>query len=233
MDTMAHTLLCVSDLHFRRPFFQWLAAQAGKFDSIVIAGDMLDMHPNAATGLQRQAKWVLDWIAAFPRGRTRLFCVSGNHDFWPGDTSPAEARWLQRARRLGVHVDRDVVHYGGFTYACKPWAGPVHLPATAGPVVLISHGPPEHVAVASEQGHGVGDFETRLIAESLPMGSLVVSGHAHQPDNFFDRVGVGGAACFSPGCDLVASVPRHIVIDAGPRRARHFVRNQLVAAVSY
>ena len=226
-------ILSVADLHYRKRQYAWLAAQAGKFDVICIAGDLLDMHTSAATGLRQQAAWVLDWIAAFPTDRTRLFVVSGNHDWWPGHGPIAEGRWRQRARRPGVYVDGDVVRHGGLTFACKPWNGPLALPVRAGPVVLVAHAPPEDAVVGSENGRGVGDFETRQLAASLPSpaGSLVLSGHAHHPDAFLGHV--GRVACLNSGCTLTAPVPRHFVIDAGARWAWLFAGSALEAAFHY
>lgn len=233
---MKNLILAVSDLHFRKPFYMWLADQAriGKYGAVVIAGDLLDMLPTASTGLQRQAAWVLDWIAAFPTDRTRLYVVTGNHDCEVGTGTLADGNWLQRARRPGVHVDNDVVRHRGLTFACKAWNGPLDLNNTVGPVVLVAHAPPEGTLVASEQGWEAGDFEVRQIAESLPCpaDSIILSGHAHQPDAHVDYVG-RGVACFNSGCNLSAPVPRHFLIDTGARWAWLFDGGSLVSALHY
>jgi|ERR1035437_248029 Icc-related predicted phosphoesterase len=232
---MKNVLLSVADLHFKKPHYAWLAAQAqtGKYDAIVIAGDFLDMFCGAATDLPRQAAWVLDWLAKFPTDRAPLFCVTGNHDEDADDGSMADGIWLQRARRPGVHVDGDVTRHRGLTFACKPWSGPLELSSVAGPVVLVAHGPPEQTFVSSNKGSDIGDFEVRQIAESLPSpaDSIVLSGHAHHPDAFMDHV--GKVACFNVGCELSIPVPRHLVLDTATRKARIFAGSKLEKAIRY
>lgn len=232
---MKNLILSVADLHFKKSHYRWLADQArtGKYAGVVIAGDLLDACTHAGPGLPQQAAWVLRWLAEFPADRTPLFCVSGNHDEDESDGSLAEGIWLQRARRPGVHVDHDVVRHGGFTFACKPWSSPLDLSSAAGPVVLIAHGPPEGTSVGTENGWDVGDFEVRQIAASLPApsDSMVLSGHAHQPDAFLDYV--GQVACFNIGCDGRLPVPRHLVIETATRQAQVFAGSTLEAAVRY
>jgi hypothetical protein len=66
-------ILLLADLHFREPWFRWLAAQ--KADLSVIAGDLLDGF--RAGGLLPQMGWVSGWCARFPG---YLAVSSGNHD---------------------------------------------------------------------------------------------------------------------------------------------------------
>ena len=232
---MRNIILSVADLHFKQPHYAWLAAQArtGKYDAIVVAGDLLNTFAGVGTGLPQQAAWVLDWLEKFPADRTPLFCVTGNHDEDDSDPSLAEGLWLQRARRPGVHVDGDVVRHRGLTFACKPWGGPLELSSLAGPVVLVAHGPPEGTSVGTENGWDVGDFEVREMAESLPSPatSLVLSGHAHRPDAVLDYV--GQVACFNGGCELSLPVPRHLVLDTAARKARVFAGSKPEVVMSY
>ncbi len=207
-------ILSLGDLHFRPHFFDFVAAQAGRYDAICLAGDFLDMHPLAKLDVTQQADRVLDWFQGLRTERTRFFAVTGNHDWWPGDDPGAEGRWLQRARRTGIAVDGDVTAFGGWRFVCWPWSGAVEAVGSL-PTVLVAHAPPERTAVAQRKGwDGGGDYAVRLAAENLPQG-IVLSGHVHRPDHYLDYVRI--TPCFNAGCDLTAPIPLHLVIDTEER----------------
>ncbi len=226
-------LITFGDLHFRRTFFEFVARVVAedRFDAVCLAGDFLDAHPNAAVALPRQVEWVVDWFEKLHvGGRTRVFAVSGNHDWCP-DKPNDEAGWLQRARRPGIAIDGDVVAVAGFNVVCRPWVGEIEPPP--GPTVLLAHAPPEGADVANRRGWDAGgDYSTRLVAESLQgTGGIVLSGHVHEPDEWIAYV--GDVACFNPGCDLMARVPRHVVIDTVARRAEFVTAEGVVGPVAF
>ncbi len=66
-------ILLLADLHFREPWYHWLAAQ--RADLSVIAGDLLDGF--RAGGLLPQMLGLSSWSARFPGN---LALSSGNHD---------------------------------------------------------------------------------------------------------------------------------------------------------
>ena len=70
-------ILITADLHYREHWFRWLSAQAGDFDLICMAGDLLDMfcgEPRIA-----QAREVSRWIRDLAK-LSRVAICSGNHD---------------------------------------------------------------------------------------------------------------------------------------------------------
>ena len=215
-------ILAVGDLHFRKPWFEWVRAQAGNFDAVCLTGDLLDMFDTDERGLRRQADWVLRWLAIFPK-TTRCFVVSGNHDVWEDDRRYHLGAWLQRARRAGISVDGDVTTVGDCTVVCWPWFGSVALPNT-GKVIVVAHAPPAGCSVATKDGSDCGDIDVRFLAEKI-QGGLILSGHVHQPKSWISRV--GHAVCLNPGCDLKAPIPHHLVIDTTRGRAelRRFGEN--------
>lgn len=53
------TILHVTDLHFYKPYYQWILEQIGSFDVLCITGDLIgEMHPSARTSKTRQINWV-------------------------------------------------------------------------------------------------------------------------------------------------------------------------------
>jgi len=67
-------ILLLADLHYRKPWFNWLATQ--KVDLVLIAGDLLDSM-TSGDSLIRQILYVRNWCAGYPGP---LVLSSGNHD---------------------------------------------------------------------------------------------------------------------------------------------------------
>ena len=213
-------LLHVSDFHFRKRWFDWTAAHANEFDLCCLSGDLLDMLADPHPSLATQIRWVSDWLSAFPG---KLCVCSGNHDYWRSDErffdKNAGSGWLLQQRRPGLLADGDAEVVGGHLFACKPWIGPVKLPA-GHPVVLLAHGPPEGTVVSSDLGQESGDFETTAIVAQLAEKSIVLSGHVHNPHRW---ISAGRVTIFNPGvAGPEQEVPNHIVIDLDHREAEFF-----------
>jgi len=232
-------ILHVTDFHFRKKWFEWLALRAADYDAVCFSGDMLDMFcgparaitsskpssltrliaPNPQVSLHQQARWVREWIGNCPG---RLFFCTGNHCVFQAaegvtDTD-SDGGWLLKARREGrVFVDGDESELDGFQFVCVPWA---RKPMANGskPAVVICHAPPERTAVSSDLGHESGDFEVTEAAALLPAGSLILSGHIHSPKHWYARI--ASTWCLNPGVDFDAAVPNHIELNLGARTAR-------------
>lgn len=210
-------LLHVADLHFRKPWFKWLAAQAAQFDAVCFSGDLLDVFPNASTGLREQSKWIRAWLGDFPG---RMYVCSGNHDWWPAQEhvtdNDTQGGWLKKAAGPNVRVDGTSEIFQEYRFVCCPWFG---VPEVAGPepTVVLVHAPPSGTPLSADLGREVGDPEVAEAVMKLPAGSLVLSGHIHDPKRWCHRL--GPAWCFNPGVDSHASEPNHIVIDTAAGEA--------------
>jgi predicted phosphodiesterase len=95
-------ILVASDLHYRLKQFDWLASQAGSYDAMIIAGDLLDISSSMDLGVQIVVmKKYLKKIGAV----TRLLVCSGNHD--GNEKNEADeyvAPWLQEVRAEQVRA---------------------------------------------------------------------------------------------------------------------------------
>jgi len=216
-------LLHVSDFHFRREWFNWLTKQAGDYDACCFTGDFLDILPNSVS-LKSQVKWVQSWLREFPG---KLFLCSGNHDFWdPGALEPpgtSYGRWLGAAGATRATVDRGAEDFMGMRFICSPWLGPV-ADSAVGPVVLLSHAPPDGAGVAIGPNGMFGDDEVTTAAANYAPGSLVLSGHVHRPKQWCGQI--GNTWCFNPGmAQAKVPAPNRIVIDTNLRRAERFRHN--------
>lgn len=112
-------ILVASDLHYRLKQFDWLASQAGSYDAMIIAGDLLDISSSMDLGVQIVVmKKYLKKISA----ATRLLVCSGNHD--GNEKNEADeyiAPWLQEVRAGQVHVDGDNVFFQDTLVTIFPW----------------------------------------------------------------------------------------------------------------
>jgi uncharacterized protein len=210
-------ILHVTDFHFRRPWFDWLAAQSKEFDVCCFTGDLLNMFPQERVTIRQQMQWVLAWLDAFPG---RLFVCSGNHDSWPktGNVSDGEAEgaWLKKANAAAVSVDGTNQVIENYRFICCPWRTMPDYRVSEPAVVLI-HSPPYGTPLSLDLGCEVGDADVTAAAYGLPRGSFILSGHVHDPRRWY--VQLRHTWCFNPGVDAEATVPNHVVIDTGTQRA--------------
>lgn len=217
-------ILHTSDLHFRVGWFQWLSHQATRFDACCVSGDMLDMFD--FTSLVPQVRWVRQWAKSFPG---HLYLCSGNHDWWVEDRIPdplADGRWLQSLRRPGVWVDGDANALPGYALQCQPWVG-TSVPCTQDqPIIVVAHAPPTGLPVSVNcDGDDVGDFETDVMLQVLPPGSIILSGHTHSPRQWHAKR--RGVTCFNPGF-ADEKEPNHIILDTTQKVAAYYQSGQLL-----
>jgi len=205
------TLLHCTDFHGNAAWFAWLRTVAPDFDGVVLSGDLVDEFQPPARVAAQAAK-----ATAFLRSFARpIFLVSGNHD------GLVDLAAIARDNPL-VRIDGCDEEHFGWRLVCVGWRGaPAVLSASEqdGSVLLVSHQPPDELAVSQDRRGDWGGYDVRALAATLPAGSVVLSGHIHSPRNWHARV--GPTAAFNPGMAPANSkVPRHVVLDLAKRRAR-------------
>lgn len=204
------TLLHVSDLHFRRPWFHWLRNQAPPHDGLILSGDLLDQRLPDVAG---QIQWVGDWLRASP---VPVVVSSGNHDLqWdagPGRWQPAY--WL-RALAPPVYADGTVLERSGLRLA--PIAC-TQRPRSAAADCWVVHTPPAGTATArTSVGVDRGDAAlAETVARFAP--AYVFSGHVHDPEKWHDTL--GETWIFNPGANPHGRFPNHILLDGETGEAR-------------
>ncbi len=205
------TLLHCSDFHGNKSWFSWLAEAAPNFGATVLSGDLLDEF-QPPVELAAQARRATAFLLGFSHP---IFVTSGNHD------GALDLPSIARANPF-VRVDGFDGEHLGWRLVCTGWrATPVALPPSPDnlPVIVVSHQPPDDLAVAQDRRGDWGGYDVRALAAILPAGSLVLSGHVHAPRNWHARV--GHATVVNPGvAPAAAKVPRHVVLDLQKRRAR-------------
>lgn len=210
-------LLHVSDLHFRAPWFAWVAARAQDFDAVCVAGDLLDMFATHRAGLRAQARFVIDWVRSFPG---RLSLCSGNHDWWEAaDATDTDARasWIDKLASPQVTVAGQGARCGEYFIHCQAYRAPCIWPASPTSRWILLHHLPPALAATGMGGMGGNDNGCRVLADALTTAAhppwIVLSGHLHRPKSWRGKCGPSWS--LNPTCDEGAAFPNHIVIDTG------------------
>jgi Icc-related predicted phosphoesterase len=217
-------ILYVADLHYSLRQFDWLLANAARYDVAAIGGDLLDV--GGALDPDVQIVVVEKYLRRLRR-QTRLLVVSGNHDADARNVAGEWfARWLIKARGEDLFVDGDEVSLPEATVTlCPWWDGPVsraelenllNRAATRvnGKWIWIHHAPPDHSPICWTGTRFVGDkYLVEWIQRFGP--DLVLSGHIHNapfyPDgSWIDRI--GKTWVFNPGRQI-GPQPTSIVFD--------------------
>jgi len=222
--------LLVSDLHYTLKQFDWVERVAADFDVIVIAGDHLDI--SSAVALEAQIVVILKYLQRVG-SRAKVLVSSGNHDLNARNEGGEKvARWMTRARRLGVAVDGDAIEVAGTLFTvCPWWDGPetqrlvdaqlARDAATAPRTWMwVYHAPPSDSPISWTGSRHFGDDAlVAWIARYRP--AMVFCGHIHQSPfrsggSWIDRI--GDTWVFNAGRQI-GPVPTHVIVDTDERRA--------------
>ncbi|GLH75849.1 phosphohydrolase [Bradyrhizobium sp. SSBR45G] len=195
--------LIVADLHYTLPQFDWLVAAADHFDTVVFAGDALDLA--SIVDIRAQIVVVKKYLALLA-AKTRVMICSGNHDLEERSAQGEKiAAWIGTVRELGIAADGDDLLVGDTLFSvCPWWDGPVVKAAierqldaaaarTAARRIWVHHAPPADSPVSWGGKRFFGDTELQgFIARHRP--DIVISGHVHQSPfikdgSWFDRLG--------------------------------------------
>jgi Icc-related predicted phosphoesterase len=234
--------LLVADLHYTLKQFDWVDRVATDFDVIVMAGDHLDIA--SAVALEAQIVVILKYLQRVG-SQAKVLVSSGNHDLnTRGEHGEKVARWMARARQLGVVVDGDAIDVAGTLFTvCPWWDGPTTQQAvdaqlagdaarSPGRWAWVYHAPPS-ASPTSWNGtrHYGDDALVAWIERYRP--AMVFSGHIHQSPfreggSWVDRV--GDTWVFNPGRQI-GPVPTHVIVDtdAGLASWYSLAGNQVVS----
>ncbi len=217
-------MLFVADLHYGLKQFDWLVAQAPNYDTIIIAGDLLDL--GSRLDLDTQIVVVEKDLRRISQ-LTRLLVSSGNHD-GDGRNAAQESvcRWLREAKEGQLYVDGDSVEIGGtLVTICAWWDGAESRAEVERQLVQdaarekkhwiwIYHAPPDGSPVCWTGKKSAGDEAlTMWIARFAP--DVVLCGHIHNAPfyaegSWIDRL--GKTWVLNPGRQI-GPCPTYVVLD--------------------
>jgi Icc-related predicted phosphoesterase len=217
-------MLFAADLHYTLKQLDWLVANAGRYDLVIIGGDLLDL--GSALDFDVQIVVVEKYLHRIRR-HAPLLVSSGNHD---GDSRNAAdesvAEWLLLSRADGLYVDGESAVFGDLRVtACPWWDGPTSRAELAmllereaatntGRWIWSHHAPPAGARVCWSGKNFLGDpYLLEWINRFKP--DLVLSGHIHNapfyPEgSWIDRI--GHTWVFNPGRQP-GPIPTHLNLD--------------------
>ena len=225
-------ILVVSDLHYTLRQLDWVAAVAGDYEVVVIAGDLLDIA--SAVDPDAQIAVILEYLARLADKTTVVVC-SGNHDLnGVNDLEERAPRWLDAATRSGVSVDFTHLELDGVLLSvCAYWDGPRtreivgrQLDDDAAIVgdrmwIWAYHAPPDQSPTSWTGSRHYGDEDlSGWIAKYRP--DVVLCGHVHESPfveggRWVDRIGT--TSVFNAGRQN-GPVPTCIEVDTDQMVAR-------------
>ena len=206
-------LLHVTDLHFHRPWFRWVAAKAPCYDALAISGDLL--NECSEIPFERQAHWVSRWLCQLP---VPTVVCSGNHDI----DVEGECEWLRKLpeAREQLTCDRGMLRLGRWTIEAVPWRG---LPLRGGDHhVVVTHVPPAGAPTARGRADECdwGDPKlTRHLRDAADAPWLILSGHEHEPMHWQARWRQTWSLNPLAKTEGSSTMPNHIVVDLTKRTA--------------
>jgi Icc-related predicted phosphoesterase len=217
-------LLFVADLHYTLKQFDWLLAEAPKFDAVSIGGDLLDLSSQLDFDVQIA---VVEKYLHKLREKTLMLVSSGNHD---GDSrneaDESVALWLSEAKAERLVVDNESVLVGEVLITvCPWWDGPLSrgqleeflARESAKPRrrwIWVHHAPSVRSPTSWTGKSDGGDEYLRAWIERF-QPDLVLSGHIHgspfyEKGSWVDQIGVTWV--FNPG-QQIGPYPTHIRLD--------------------
>src|SRR6516164_108688 len=223
-------ILITADLHYRENWFRWLSAQAGDYDLICMAGDLLDMFYSEPRIVQ--AREVRRWIRELAKV-TRVAICSGNHDNAGRQISADRAPVYEWLVALGkepniitdgvTEIVNDLI-VTTVPYHCSKGQKSVWL--ERGNILrrqrgtrwlVLHHAPPMGFPGSIGEEHEAEELLLRYRPEWF------ISGHSHQFPYLAGRSWthvIKGVHLLVPGQLLAAPFPNHIVLDMNSGQAR-------------
>jgi Icc-related predicted phosphoesterase len=205
-------------------------AVAPDFDTVVIAGDQLDIAGYVDGSVQIVV--ILKYLKRL-MGCARILVSSGNHDLDSRNAAGEKtAQWMRRVRQMGIPTDGDSVLLGDILVTiCPWWDGPNAMQAVRDQLerdsqkqketwIWVYHAPPQGSPTSWDGKTFYGDSElTAWIERYKP--DIVFSGHIHQAPfckegSWADRI--GPTWVFNSGRQI-GPTPTHVIIDTRAREA--------------
>lgn len=196
-------ILVVADLHYSLPQYDWLLAEAPRYDLVVIAGDHIDLS-SAVDG--RAQILVISKYLELLREKTRVVTCSGNHDLDSRDGNGEKtSRWIEELNAVGIPADDSTIHVDDMKISlCRWWDGPLAQERLAGQLrrdaaaqtgkwMWVHHAPCYDSPTSWSGSRSLGDkVVLEWIREMQP--DMVFSGHVHQSPftrngSWVDRIG--------------------------------------------
>ena len=197
-------ILHITDLHFNKKWFEWIAQQENFFDVFCISGDFLESSKDET--LKEQIEWITQWIKKFEKP---LFTCSGNHDIGELDNE----EWLHNIDTSNYYSDNTIKTIDGVKFGCYPYIGADGYFEFDECDVLVTHIPPAMTQTSTHKnGVDWGDKELySALKNKIINPKILLCGHMHHPIATIDTL--GSTTIYNTGVDKHNDKPRHHEIE--------------------
>lgn len=189
-------ILHITDLHFNKHWFEWIADQQKNYDVFCITGDFLEDSKEET--LLEQIEWVTNWMKQFKKP---LLICSGNHDIEELENDD----WFNHISN--VYSDNTIKTINGIKFGCIPYIAPDFYEYDECDVILY-HLPPSHTktAIHNETNEDWGDKELyRSIKNGVLTPNILLCGHMHHPMDTIDNI--NNTSIYNTGVDKKKKTP--------------------------
>ena len=231
-------ILHVTDLHYHKPYFDWILQQIDTIDVLCLTGDLIGIEHNNSDFVEKkeQILWVSQWLSQISKP---TFLCSGNHDEenkllnddellkfdssiddmcsdWDLENNDLATHyepdfWMNNIKNDLVFSDHSIRTIQNTTFGCAPY-GEENLSKFYKCDVLLHHEPPDKTKTC-EQQNGVmcGCFDLYLaLKKELISPSYVLCGHVHKPKA--TKSLINKSIILNPGSDFRHTIPKHNII---------------------
>lgn len=195
-------ILHITDLHFNKSWFEWIADEQDNCDVCCLSGDFLDSSKNET--LQVQISWITKWFKEFKKP---LFVCSGNHDIEDFDNED----WLSKVE--SIYSDNAIATIKGVKIGCVPFLAPDFYEFSECDILLY-HLPPSDTKTATHKitQDDWGDKELyRLLNNGTLSPKALLCGHMHHPKSSIEKFKT--TTIYNPGSDKKSKTPKHNIIE--------------------
>lgn len=195
------TILHTTDLHFNKPWFEWISKQQDKYDVFCITGDFLEDSKEET--LLEQIEWISNWMKSFTKP---LFICSGNHDIEELENED----WYLKVN--SIYSDNSIKTINGVKFGSIPYIAAEFYEYDECDVLLY-HLPPSNTktSIHNKTNEDWGDKEFyRNIKKGILSPKIVLCGHMHYPIDVRDKI--NNTTIYNPGVDILKKVPNHNIL---------------------
>ncbi len=203
-------ILAVTDLHYHKPWFSWVADQAktGSFGAVMVAGDGLGYLNSPAD----QENGLRTWLERFP---VPIFWSRGGYD-------PSSAK-LAAIKNPNFHAGGVWVLGSWRIVVVDVWCDNA-IPETLAQTVVVSHFPPAgtmcaRAAGASFDAAELGRGDVRTMINRISDVRVAICGSVHEPAGHHDAIGNTLVINTGMAHNEHSGIPSHAVIDLDRRHA--------------
>ncbi len=231
-------ILHVTDLHYHKPFYDWVMEQSKQYDVVCISGDLIgqEKFQSNLEDKHQQKNEITQWLERMTKP---TFVCSGNHDvisdieselnFNPDDFDSSiddadtndwseepvlveKCTWLTNFSNKNIFSDNTIHSIKNIIFGVVPYNYNGSLSKYKNCHVLLHHEPPATTATAIQNTIDWGNTELyQAIKNHIISPNYVLCSHVHQPNK--TRSKINKTDIYNPGASFLQNIPKHNILE--------------------